>query len=138
MTDNAPNDRVTLEKLIDTKLSALERLLCLKVSALDKSVSARLDALDRATKLASDTMEKRLEGMNEFRAQLKDQAGTFISRQELEAFKALVDADMRVLREANAKAEGKASQQAVNVSTIIAIVGLLLGIVSFVTRLLPG
>jgi hypothetical protein len=126
------NDRVTLGRLIDTKLGALERLMCLKVDALEKATAARLAELDRATRLATDTMERRLEGMNEFRAQLKDQAGTFVSRAELEAFKAIVDADMRPLRQAKARAEGKASQQAVNVSTIIAVLGLLIGLLSLV------
>jgi hypothetical protein len=135
MVDSTRNDRVTLERLIDTKLAAVERLLCFKVEALERSVTARLDALDRATQLATSTMDKRLEGMNEFRAQLKDQAGTFLSRQELEAFKALVETDMRVLRQANAEAKGKASQQSVLVSNIIAIAGLVLALLSLGLRL---
>lgn len=37
---------------------------------------------DNVTK-ANQAMEKRLDGINEFRGQLKDQAGTFITRSEL-------------------------------------------------------
>lgn len=38
---------------------------------------------DRALDLARDSMEKRLEGMNEFRDTLRDQASRFITRNEL-------------------------------------------------------
>lgn len=58
--------------------------------------SAAIDALRRETRLEFDqrseavstaqmNMEKRLEGMNEFRAQLRDQAGTFVTREKYEA-----------------------------------------------------
>lgn len=42
----------------------------------------KLEAIKTATDLARDSMEKRLESMNEFRAQLNSQAGTFITRTE--------------------------------------------------------
>jgi hypothetical protein len=41
----------------------------------------RLDR--RAIDKAHNNMEKRLDGMNEFRSQLKDQAGTFVTRKDL-------------------------------------------------------
>ena len=39
----------------------------------------------KAIDLARDGMEKRLEGMNEFREQLNRQAASFVTRQELDA-----------------------------------------------------
>lgn len=55
-----------------------------------EAVQAALIAADRATSKAEESQEKRNEGMNEFRGQLKDQAGTFITRTELYASLAAV------------------------------------------------
>jgi hypothetical protein len=125
-----------LERQFDAKLAALERLMCVKIVALEKSTQDRLAELDRATTLAALTLRERLEGMNEFRAQLKDQAATFISRTELKAFEQIVEADLRSLRQARDEAKGKASQQAVNVSTVIAVLGLLMSAIALVSRFL--
>ena len=46
-------------------------------------IDVKISALDRATVLAAQQMERRLEGMNEFRTQLKDQAAGFVSKDEL-------------------------------------------------------
>lgn len=43
----------------------------------------KLSAIDKETKVAKVEMERRLEGMNEFRAQLEKQTNTFITRNEL-------------------------------------------------------
>jgi len=45
-------------------------------------IDTRLSAMDRATEQAYRTMESRLEGMNEFRNTLRDQAGQFVTRTE--------------------------------------------------------
>ena len=45
---------------------------------------AQIENVKQATELARESMEKRLDGMNEFRDTLKDQAGKFITRQEYE------------------------------------------------------
>ena len=70
--------------------------------------------------------------MNEFRGQLKDQAAGLFPRSEHEIFMRAVDKDIRELRESRALLAGKASQNAVNLSTVIAILGILLAIVSLV------
>lgn len=65
------------------------------VGALDQRITERLQALsilgdqrsefsERAINKASESMEKRLDGMNEFRATLKDQALLYIARTEVE------------------------------------------------------
>ena len=89
----------------------------------------------RETKASSEVsaamLEKRLESMNEFRLQLKDQAGTFFTRNEHEVYMTSVEKDLRVLRESKAMLEGKATQTAVNISTVIAIIGVALALLSF-------
>ena len=96
---------------------------------------AKLEAVDKTMREATESLNKRLEGMNEFRSALKDQNVTFLSRNEYFAQHEKLEADIRVLRESKAMLEGKASQQAVNVSTIIGIAGLLVGVVALIIHI---
>lgn len=48
-------------------------------------VNARFNSVDTAAKRASEVLDVRLESMNEFREQMKDQAATFVTRMELDA-----------------------------------------------------
>ena len=90
----------------------------------------RLAAQEQATRLARESMEKRLETMNEFRAQLKDQASTFFTRTEHNLFLDRVNAELTILKETNARAEGKASQTSVLFLGAVAVMGLLLSIIT--------
>lgn len=58
----------------------------------------RLKAADQARELAVKDMERRLEGMNEFREQLKRQADTFITKGELMASEARTNAELKIMR----------------------------------------
>jgi len=66
------DDQISLKQYFDFRHKALEDLM-----------DARLKAMDEAVKLAKTSMERRLDGMNEFRATLKDQASGFVTRTEL-------------------------------------------------------
>ena len=57
-------------------VEAEQRAICTKLDL-------RFAASDRAIEAAKEDMDRRLQGMNEFRAQLSSQASTFISRVEL-------------------------------------------------------
>ena len=56
-----------------------------KVEALCKKIDIRFSAQEKALEQATRDMDRRLEGMNEFRRQLDNQAGTFATRVELRA-----------------------------------------------------
>ena len=56
-----------------------------KFAAINRLIDIRADYNDQALKVARNELERRLEGMNEFREQLNRQAGTFISKSELNA-----------------------------------------------------
>jgi hypothetical protein len=71
-------------------------------------------------------MEKRLEGMNEFRAQLNDQTTKLILRSEVEFELMRIKDDIRSLDRSRAEVSGKASQSWVNISLLISVIGLLL------------
>lgn len=49
-----------------------------------KIVNTRLDYVEKNIEKTEATLIERMKGMNEFRAQLKDQAGTFITREQVE------------------------------------------------------
>ena len=59
------------------------RASCIKIDALEKVVGAQLRAQKEALDLARLEMDRRLEEMNQFRAQLTLQAGTFITNKEV-------------------------------------------------------
>jgi hypothetical protein len=102
---------------------------------LKEHIETRLVALEKATEVAARLMEHRLQGMNEFRVQLKEKADHFVTHQEYDAvIDGMVD-DIRELREAKATQEGKASQMSVNIAYIISIIGLIISIVSLVWKM---
>lgn len=100
--------------------------------SLKEYIETKIGAVEKATTIASANLEKRLEGMNEFRAQLKDQSNTFLTRAEHQSYTEKVDSDIRVLRESKATLEGKASQKSVNLSTILAVIGITIAFISLV------
>ena len=100
--------------------------------SLKEYTEARLRAVEKATDLAANTLEKRLEGMNEFRQALKSQSSTFVTRTEVDVQIAKIHDDIRTLRESKARLEGKASQLYVTVTLVIAILGLMASIISIV------
>lgn len=123
---------VTLKEYVDVRMCALE-----------KRLDDRIGALEKATEVAYANQQVRLAGMNEIRDQLRDQASTFITRADLEACVNPLavevrgfSADIRMLREAKATIDGKASQQAVNLSFIFAAIGALLGVIGLILQLI--
>ena len=97
---------------------------------------ARLAAQDRATEIARLAMEKRLDGMNEFREALKDQSNRNVTKAEYDDCVRRILADVRELRESRAELAGKASQSSVDRALVISLSGLGLAILSVILRLI--
>jgi hypothetical protein len=70
--------------------------------------------------------------MNEFREQLKEQAGSFIARTEYAVCIEKLNTEIKILREYKASLEGKASQTSVILAIIISIIGIVLGITNII------
>jgi hypothetical protein len=98
--------------------------------SLKEYIDTRLSAQEKATEVAYVAMNRRLEGMNEFRETLRDQAARLATRTELEASLSTVNSELRQLREFRVALEAKASQQSVNVALAMSLVGLALGIIA--------
>lgn len=103
--------------------------------SLKEYFEARFDAMDKALKLAQEANESRLEGMNEFRKAMSDQAGHFVTRMEADTAKNLmraeiqselsdICADVKLLQKSQNIAEGKASQSSVIIVFIISAIGI--------------
>ena len=93
-----------------------------------RAVEAHLEATDKAVEVAKQGLDRRLEGMNEFREALKEQASHFVTKAE----HAFVMADIRDLRESRAKLEGMASQRSVYVVYAISIVSFMLSVIELI------
>ena len=96
----------------------------------EKRLKVMFDAKDLALQLSSDSLEKRLDAMNQFRAQIKEERLFLLPRAEyIIQHERLVD-DIRILRESKAMLEGKASQSSVMISLAIAVIGIGISLVA--------
>ena len=119
------DDYVTLKEYFDTK-----------VNHLSEELDFKMTSLKEATTLARNSMDERLARMNEFREALKDQNSTFITKAEFRSFCDRVTIELDDLKLSKAKLEGKAEQSSVNISLILAVIGIALAISSFIGRLI--
>ena len=135
-------DMISVKEYIESRLDDTTKLFETKVDALDKATVLKVDALDKATILASQQMEKRLEGMNEFRESLRDQNATFVRKDEYdtkhEALEKTFNVRVSSLEMSRAELCGKASQSSVNVSYAIALLSMLISMASILIHYIHG
>jgi len=94
----------------------------------------RILALDRATAQAASQMERRLEGMNEFRDTLKDQAARLITREEFTAVMGSMNKEIAGLREFRSALEAKASQASVMYVAVLSFLSLMVGVIGLLVK----
>lgn len=99
--------------------------------SLKEFILHKLADMDGKAEVLAELMEKRLDGMNEFRATLKDQSEKFITRAEHD----VLAEKIQDLMEYRAELKGKASQTSAMISLIIAVLGLLLSVSSIMIML---
>jgi hypothetical protein len=80
-------------------------------------------------------LDKRLDSMNEFRSALVDREISYMTRSEHELSAKVIETDVRALREAAARAEGKASQSNLIITFLIAIIGSTIGIINLIINI---
>lgn len=71
-----------MRTLLDERYATQTKALDAAFVAAEKAVSTALESADRAVSKAEIATDKRFESVNEFRAQLTDQANTFLLRSE--------------------------------------------------------
>jgi predicted phage gp36 major capsid-like protein len=99
------DDVVSLKEYINTLVCHLRKELITRIDSNKELAEQRFRAIEVSTKEAKGDMSQRLESMNEFRTQLKEQASHFITRIEYDK---MIE-DIRELRESRAELSGKAS-----------------------------
>jgi len=117
---------------IETELIAQKNLMEQMTVLFD----TKLLAIDKALNVASVTMDKRLDGMNEFRDTLRDQAARFITRDEVKKENERIETDLRFLRESRAILEGKASQKLAYITLVATIVSFMLALTGIIANVL--
>lgn len=110
------DNNVSLKEYLEARLNSLER-----------DFQTKLNASETARTIASTEMDRRLEGMNEFRDTLRDQASRFVTGTEVNLMMKPIAEDIRVLREYKAEVAGKASQTSAIVALLIALLAILIG-----------
>lgn len=101
-----------------------------EIVPLKEHFEARVAALEKATVVASTAMERRLDGMNEFRDTLRDQAARFVTRDEVGLQLKALCAEVEELKRFRAVVDAKASMSAVYVSYLLAAIGIILSVLS--------
>jgi small-conductance mechanosensitive channel len=74
-----------LRTLLDERYATQTKALDAAFVAAEKAVSTALDSAEKAVAKAELAAERRFESVNEFREQLADQAGTFVTKAEQDA-----------------------------------------------------
>lgn len=90
-------------------------------------VDARFDAQQMALDLAKKEMDRRLEAMNEFRAQLEKQANTFLTTERYESCHGRLVDQITFLEKAQVAAEARGKVYA---TIVAAVISLLVGVVA--------
>jgi len=93
-------------------------------------VDLRFESMQRATDVLAEVMKAKMENLNEWKEQSRDQTATHPTRIETENRFVNIEKEIKILQLTGAKMEGMATQKSVNTSTIIAVVGFLIGLVS--------
>jgi len=98
--------------------------------SLKEYIDLRFSENQRALEKAERDLSKRLEGMNEFRDALKDQAANFVTRESMDLKLAPMEEKINSLSLSRAHTEGAASQTSVLIAYIVSAIGIILGVVS--------
>lgn len=120
--DNSKN--ISLKDYIDMRFAELNNFL-----------KSKFFSLEQANSLAQDNLNIRLESMNEFRNQMKDQTSNFVTRKEIKLSLDKIEGDIRILRESYAEAKGKASQNSVLFAYVIAFTGIAIAVIGLISKL---
>jgi len=142
MADTDENGhRWTLGAYIESQRDLREadqRLIAERFDAAEKAVTHALSAARDAVQKAEVSQEKRLEGMNEFRKTLTDQASTFVTRPDLEAARTLIGVQVsamgtaaQLLEKRIAGIEGRSTGLNQGLGYLIGALGAIVAIVEF-------
>jgi hypothetical protein len=124
------------QEFFTARLVAMEQARQVATSAQQEFFTARLAAMEQATQIATTSLTERLGTMNEMRAALGDLSAIMVTRAEMTIQIEKLNQQIDDLKRSRDLSEGKASQKSVDLATLLAIGGLVLGVVGLVMNLL--
>ena len=98
---------------------------CTKIELVERMIQKEFLATDRAIETAKIELNRRLEGMNEFRAQLSKQATEFVGRTEITLLIKNLENEIRALGEIAAEKKGS-SRWVDHIVTVTIAIGVVL------------
>ena len=126
----------TQTKAVDAAFLAQQTAMQTALTAAERAVATALLSAEKAVNKAEVAAEKRFEAVNEFRAQLSDQANTFIPRAESEARLGAIVEKQSSLEHRVDKAEGLVSGKNATWSMVVAAIGAVGVMVSIVAAII--
>lgn len=117
------------------RFDAQQEALAAALLAAEKAVGTALTAAEKAVIKAETAADKRFEAVNEFRAQLADQAATFMPRLESDARFAAVEEKISGIAKAIDRADGRTTGKSDGITQAQAIIGSVVGILFFLVSL---
>jgi len=103
--------------------------------SLKEYFESRMAATEKALQLAAQVQDVRNAAQNEWRATITDLTAKFVPRSELDLLHKQLQSDLQMLREANAKYEGKASQTLVVITLVIALAAVIVAIAGLISTM---
>jgi hypothetical protein len=125
-----------LRSLLDERYATQTKALDAAFAAAERAVTTALDSAEKAVNKAEVAAERRFESVNEFRAQLADQAGSFITRAEYdakhEALGKQVDDLVRVMERGAGRARGVSAVTATLMTAGGLVVAIIVAVVTII------
>lgn len=118
----------TLKEYLEALIDSHGRADRDRFDAQEKAVNAALAAAERAVGKAEAAAEKRFDSVNEFRAQLADQARDFMPRKEFEVQYGALAARVDALTNRDAKNEGHDLGVTASTKIAIAVLGVMIAL----------
>ena len=132
MVDEALRERIEgTRETLEAKIEAVSEVKNERWAGHLRQHEAEKHAVD----IASQNQEKRLDSLNEFRAQLGDQAKTFVTRDLVDKIESDLDRRLLVLEKGDAKQEGRVLGQGAIVALIVGAIGVTGTIITIVVLL---
>lgn len=125
-------DSVSLREHFEAILSEMDRRYEQRFDAQEKANTTALTAAEKAVLKAEVAAEARFASVNEFRGTLSDQTATLMPRVEAEARMQAMADKLGELGDRVNRAEGRGSGYTASWAVGVAVMGLLLGVGSFV------
>lgn len=96
---------------------------------------SRLAAIEKQIATSNHVLDIRLEGMNEFRQSMQDQANTYLTMKEHNAWREKIESELQALRDFKTTIDAKADQKTVTIGFILSLLAFVTGVIGIIEAL---